>query len=252
MPHRHGQFCRRTRREFLWQMGAGFTGLGLTALLDRDGFLSSQARAADGVTPYANPLAPRHPMFAPKAKSVIFLFMYGGPSHVDTFDYKPKLYEMDGKTITVKTKGRGGEKNEGRVVGPKWNFKQYGQCGKYVSDLFPHIGSCVDDIAFIHSMTADSPIHGSAMLQMNTGKILSGSPCLGSWVNYGLGSVNEDLPGFCVMLDPTGGPISGAKNWSSGYMPASYPGTILRSAGQPILDLQRRAGSSEAAQRRLL
>src|SRR5947209_7812118 len=101
-------------------------------------------------------------------------------------------------------------------------------------------------------MTADSPIHGSAMLKMNTGKILSGSPCLGSWLNYGLGSENENLPGFCVMLDPTGGPISGAKNWSSGYMPASYQGVILRSAGQPILDLQRPAGTNEAMQRRLL
>jgi hypothetical protein len=111
-----------------------------------------------------------------------------------------------------------------------------------VSDLFPHLGTCVDDIAFLHSMTADSPIHGSAMLQMNTGKILSGSPCLGSWAKYGLGSENEDLPGFVVMLDPTGGPISGAKNWSSGYMPASYQGTLLRSAGVPVLDLKRPEG----------
>jgi hypothetical protein len=178
--------------------------------------------------------------------------MYGGPSHVDTFDYKPKLYELDGKTIEVKTFGRGGKKNQGRVVGPKWKFQQYGQCGHWVSDLFPHLATCVDDLAFLHSMTADSPIHGSAMLQMNTGKILSGSPCLGSWVNYGLGSVNEDLPGFVVMLDPTGGPISGAKNWSSGYMPASYQGTILRSAGVPVLDLQRPGGMSESVQRRLL
>src|SRR5438046_6380393 len=101
-------------------------------------------------------------------------------------------------------------------------------------------------------MVADSPIHGSAMLQMNTGRILSGSPCMGSWVNYGLGSVNDNLPGFVVMLDPTGGPISGAKNWSSGYMPATYQGTILRSAGQPILDLARPDGMTESAQRRLL
>ena len=178
--------------------------------------------------------------------------MYGGPWHVDTFDYKPKLYRLDGKTIAVKTFGRGGKKNEGRVVGPKWKFKQYGQCGKWVSDLFPNLATCVDDIAFLHSMTADSPIHGSAMLQMNTGKILSGSPCLGSWVNYGLGSVNENLPGFVVMLDPTGGPISGAKNWSSGYMPASFQGTVLRSAGDPILDLDRPEGMSQDAQRRLL
>src|SRR5687768_16718008 len=101
-------------------------------------------------------------------------------------------------------------------------------------------------------MMADSPIHGSAMLQMNTGKILSGSPCLGSWVNYGLGSVNQNLPGFVVMLDPTGGPISGAKNWSSGYMPASYQGVILRSAGEPILDLRPPDGMTAAMQRRLL
>ena len=101
--------------------------MALAGLLSHDGFLASQAKAADGVSPFANPLAPKPPHFAPKAKSVIFLFMYGGPSHVDTFDYKPELYELDGKTIPVKTKGRGGTKNEGRVVGPKWNFKQYGQ-----------------------------------------------------------------------------------------------------------------------------
>src|SRR5260221_9058940 len=242
-------FGGRTRREFLWQAGAGFTSLGLIDLLSKDGFFSSQAVAADGVSQFANPLAAKAAMIAPKAKSVIFLFMYGGPSHVDTFDYKPLLYNLDGKTIQVKTKGRGGSKNEGRVVGPKWKFKPYGQSGKMVSDLFPNIGQCVDDIAFIHSMTADSPIHGSAMLQMNSGKILSGSPCIGSWVNYGLGSVNQNLPGFVVMLDPTGGPISGAKNLSNGYMPASFQGTLLRSAGVPVLDLNRPEGMSEDAQR---
>ncbi|MDB5352776.1 MAG: hypothetical protein JWN86_4023 [Planctomycetota bacterium] len=247
-----GSFCGRTRREFLWQAGGGFTGLGLVDLLSRDRFFGGTARAADAVTRSANPLAPKLPQFAAKAKSVIFLFMYGGPSHMDTFDYKPKLYELDGKTIAVKTFGRGGKKNEGRVVGPKWKFKPYGQCGKMVSDLFPNLATCVDDIAFLHSMTADSPIHGSAMLQMNTGKILSGSPCLGAWANYGLGSENENLPGFVVMLDPTGGPISGAKNWSSGYMPASYQGTILRSAGVPVLDLKRPEAMSEEAQRRLI
>jgi hypothetical protein len=245
------QFCGRTRREFLWEAGAGFTGVALTGLLTLDGFFGKPA-VATGATRFANPLAPKAPPLPAKAKSVIFLFMYGGPSHVDTFDYKPKLYPLDGKTIAVKTFGRGGKKNGGRVVGPKWKFKQYGRCGKWVSDLFPHLATCVDDIAFLHSMTADSPIHGSAMLQMNTGRILSGHPCLGSWVNYGLGSVNENLPGFVVMLDPTGGPISGAKNWSSGYMPATYQGTLLRSAGEPILDLKRPAALTEAAQRRLL
>src|SRR4051794_31890538 len=240
-------FCHRTRREFLWEAGAGFAGLALTGLLSQDRFFAAEAPAK-----LANPLAPRQPHAAAKAKNVIFLFMYGGPSQVDTFDYKPKLYELDGQTIPVKTFGRGGKKNEGRVVGPKWAFRQYGKCGKWVSDLFPNVATCVDDIAFLHSMTADSPIHGSAMLQMNTGKILSGSPCLGSWVNYGLGSENENLPGFVVMLDPTGGPISGAKNWSSGYMPASFQGTILRSAGEPVLDLKRPEGLGEPAQRRVL
>jgi hypothetical protein len=241
-----GTFCRRTRREFLWEAGAGFTGLALAGLLESDGFFTRNARALE------NPLAPKRPHFAPRAKSVIFLFMYGGPSHVDTFDYKPELYALDGRTIAVKTFGRSGKKNEGRVVGPKWKFQQYGACGKWISDLFPNLGTCVDDIAFLHSMTADSPIHGSAMLQMNTGRILSGSPCMGSWVNYGLGSINQNLPGFVVMLDPTGGPISGAKNWSSGYMPASYQGTILRSAGVPVLDLKRPEGTTEEAQRLVL
>ncbi len=169
-------FCGRTRREFLWQAGGAFTSLALTGLLSQDGFLDQQAVAADGRSKYRNPLAPKPPHFAPKAKSVIFLFMYGGPSHVDTFDYKPRLYELDGTTIPVKTKGRGGERTEGRVVGPKWKFKQYGRSGQWVSELFPHLATCVDDIAFIKSMTADSPIHGSAMLQMNSGKIQSGSP----------------------------------------------------------------------------
>jgi hypothetical protein len=243
-----GPFCRRTRREFLWEAGAGFTGVALAGLLGMD----SQRVRADSAPGFVNPLAPRRPHRPGRAKSVIFLFMYGGPSHVDTFDYKPGLAALDGKTIAVKTFGRGGRKNEGRVVGPKWRFQQYGQCGKHVSDLFPHLATCVDDIAFLHSMTADSPIHGSAMLQMNTGKILSGSPCLGSWVNYGLGSVSENLPGFAVMLDPIGGPISGAKNWSSGYMPASYQGTVLRSAGDPILDLQRPAELTGSMQRQVL
>lgn len=245
-------FCRRTRREFLWQAGGGFAALPLLSLLGDDGFLARQSVAADGASPYVNPLAPKPPHFAPKAKSVIFLFMYGGPSHIDTFDYKPSMYGMDGKTVDVKTFGRGGHKNQGRIVEPKWKFKQYGQCGKWVSDLFPHVATCVDDIAFIHSLTADSPIHGSAMLMMNSGKIISGAPALGSWVNYGLGSVNENLPGFVVMLDKTGGPISGAKNWSSGYMPATYQGVVMRSEGAAILDLQLPAGMTRSAQRRLL
>lgn len=251
----HSQFCGRTRREFLWQTGAGFGALGLTGLLDGDGFFTKAHAATEASrTPskFVNPMAPKKPMMPGKAKAVIFIFCYGGPSHVDTFDYKPEMYPLDGKTVKVKTFGRGGRKNEGRVVGPKWKFKQYGKCGKYVSDLFPHIGQKVDDIAFIHSMYAESPIHGSAMLMMNSGRLLSGNPCLGSWVTYGLGSENENLPGFVVMLDNTGGPISGAKNWSSGYMPAAYQGVVVRADKTPIHDLALPDGTTREQQRLML
>ncbi len=248
-------FCGRTRREFLGQAGAGFAALPMVDLLSRDGLFGRP----DGGRPddqksagRTDPLAPKAPHHKPKARSVIFLFMYGGPSHVDTFDYKPALYPLDGKTIDIKTKGRGGSKSQGRVVGPKWSFRQYGECGKWVSDLFPNLAHCVDDLAFLHSMYAESPLHGSAMLMMNSGSILSGAPCLGSWVNYGLGSENENLPGFVVMLDDTGGPISGAKNWTAGYMPATYQGCVLRPRGEPILDLNLPKGMTRPMQRRLL
>ena len=234
----------------MWQAGGGFAGTALAGLLGSD-FFANQAVAADGIDEWRNPLLPKKPHFAAKAKSVIFLFMYGGPSHIDTFDYKPKMYGMDGKTIKVKTFGRGGHKNSGRIVEPRWKFKQYGESGKWVSDLFPNVAKHVDDIAFIHSMTADSPIHGSAMLQMNSGEILSGSPCLGSWINYGLGTVNQNLPGFVVMLDKRGGPISGPKNWSAGYMPATYQATQLRSKGSPILNLSPN-GIETSTQRRMI
>lgn len=245
-------FCGRTRRQMLWELGCGFTGTALAGLLSEDGFWGRQSHAADNRVPFTNPLRAIQPPLPAKAKHVIFLYMYGGPSHIDTFDYKPSMVGMDGKTIEVKTFGRAGHRNQGRIVEPRWRFKQYGQSGKWVSDLFPHLGKCVDDIAFIHSMTADSPIHGSAMLQMNSGRIISGSPCLGSWVNYGLGTINENLPGFVVMLDPRGGPISGAKNWSAGYMPAHYQATVMKSKGTPILNLNRPAGISDGMQRDLL
>lgn len=247
-----GQFCGRTRREFLWQTGGGFTATALAGMFAGDGFLGRQTRAADGVTPFVSPLAAKLPPRPAKAKSVIFLFMYGGPSHVDTFDYKPKLYPLDNKTIEIKTFGRGGKRNEGRVVGPKWAFRPYGESGKMVSDLFPNLGTCVDDMAFVHSMYAESPIHGSAMLMMNSGRLISGNPCLGSWVTYGLGTENQNLPGFVVMLDETGGPISGPKNWSSGYMPAVYQGTVIRADDVPIHDLALPPGIDRATRRRLL
>jgi hypothetical protein len=242
-----GSFCRRTRREFVWESGGGFGAAALAWMLSADGRL----RAANAATS-SGPMAEKPPHFPAKAKHVIFLFMYGGPSQVDTFDWKPELAKYDGKTIAVKTFGRSGKRNEGRVVGPRFKFARHGKSGQWVSELFPHLAKCVDDMAFLHSLTADSPIHGSAMLQMNSGKILSGSPCLGSWATYGLGTVNQNLPGFVVMLDPTGGPISGAKNWSSGYMPASYQGVTFRPVGEPVLNLKPPAGTTRAKQRRLL
>ena len=245
-------FCGRTRREFLWQAGGGFTGTSLAAMLGSDGFLAKQSVAADGITPWKPPLAVKRSHFPARAKSVIFLFMYGGPSQIDTFDHKPGMKGMDNKTVNVKTFGRSGHRSLGRIVEPRWNFRRSGECGKPVSTLFPHLARCVDDIAFLHSMTADSPIHGSALLMMNSGRILSGHPCLGSWVNYGLGTANQNLPGFVVMLDPRGGPISGAKNWTSGYMPADYQATVLRTKGNPILNLAPPAGMSDKVQRALL
>lgn len=233
-----------SRRSFLMQASA----FAATSLLGGRAFADGGAIDLS----MSNPLAPKAAQLLGKAKAVIFLFMYGGPSQVDTFEYKPKLYQLDGKTIDVKTRGRGGAKNKGRVVGPQWKFKQYGQCGKYVSDLFPEVGSLVDDIAFVHSLHCESPIHGSAMFQMNSGALFSGKPCIGSWVNYGLGSSNSNLPGFVVMLDKSGGPISGAKNWSSGYMPATYQGTVVRPTGVPILDLDLPEGMSRQELRTLL
>ena len=174
----------------LWESGCGFPGI--AAGLDAGAGEPGRGARADELSEYKNPLAPKPPHHDPDATACIFLYMYGGPSHMDTFDYKPEMIGRDNQTIAVKTFGRGGHKNEGRIVEPRWKFKQYGECGKWVSDLFPNLAEKVDDIAFLHSMTADSPIHGSAMLMMNSGKILSGSPCLGSWLNYGLGTVNEE------------------------------------------------------------
>jgi len=246
---KHSDFCGRTRREFIWETGCGFGAAALTSLLTNDGYFANTARAASLTSA---PLAPKPAALPARAKSVIFLFMYGGPSHIDTFDYKPAMVGMDGKTIAVKTFGRGGHRNEGRIVEPRWKFRQFGQCGKWVSDLFPRLGECVDDIAFIHSMQAESPIHGSALFMMNSGRLQSGSPALGSWVTYGLGSLNANLPGFVVMLARSGGPINGAKNWSSGYMPASHAGTLFRAVGSPINDLSPPSGITPSTERALL
>ncbi|MDB5353321.1 MAG: hypothetical protein JWN86_4568 [Planctomycetota bacterium] len=237
--------CGQTRREFLWQSGAGFTGLALTAMLAEDGFFRG-ARASE-TAPSLDPLAPKAPQFAPKAKRVIFLFMYGGPSQVDTFDPKPVLAAKNGKSIDIESKK--GVVSKGTLLGSNRKFTKHGQSGIEISDLYPHLSQHVDDMAIVRSMYADSFAHGSALIQMNTGSLFQGKPCLGSWTTYGLGTESRDLPGFVVLLDPRGGPIGGAPNWGAGYMPATYQGTQFRTTGDPILNLAPRAPVTRDEQR---
>jgi hypothetical protein len=226
--------CTGTRREFLWQTGAGFSGLAMASLLDAEGFFAKQGYAATAGG--LNPLAPRAPHIPTKAKSCIFLFMFGGPSQLDTFDYKPELQKRDGQSVS--TELRRGSVQQTKLLASRRQFKQYGQSGLWCSDAFPKMSAHMDKMAMIKSLYSDSFAHGSAMLQINSGRILQGHPAIGSWLTYGLGSENQNLPGFVVMTDPIGGPISGAVNWGSGYMPAAYQGTLFRSVGEPILDLQ--------------
>jgi hypothetical protein len=189
----------------------------------------------------------QEPKLPSKAKSVIFLFMFGGPSQVDLFDYKPELQKRDGQSI--QNEFRRGSKTQAVLQASRRNFAQHGNSGLWCSDAFPNIAKHMDKLAMVKSLTSDSFAHGSALLQINCGRILQGHPSLGSWINYGLGSVNQNLPGFVVMLDPRGGPTSGAPNWSNGYMPASYQGTLMRSGAQPILNLRPPANIDAASQR---
>ncbi|MEZ5978051.1 MAG: DUF1501 domain-containing protein [Planctomycetota bacterium] len=172
---------------------------------------------------------------AARAKHVIYLFMFGGPSQMDLFDYKPELQRMDGKTIQYERKPRYFEPST--VLGSQRKFKQWGETGQWCSDAFQHIPKHIDKMAVVKSLYTDSFAHGPALLQMNSGQPFPGHPSMGSWVSYGMGSGNADLPAFVVMQDPRGGPISGPANWSSGYMPANHQGTLFRSRGEPVLDL---------------
>ncbi|HZY84363.1 MAG TPA: DUF1501 domain-containing protein, partial [Gemmataceae bacterium] len=239
-----------TRREFLWQSGGGFAGLALTAMLSDDGFFGPSARAAAAPS---NPLAPRQPHFAAKAKAVICLFMYGGVSQVDTWDPKPELVRRTGQPMPSIAKDVALQKRKpGTLMGSPRKFRKHGQSGVEVSDLYPHLAGCVDDLAVIRSTYTDSFAHGSGLLQMNTGYLRLGYPSLGSWVSYGLGTFNRDLPAFVVMLDHRGGPIGGAPNWGHGFMPASFQGTQFRTQGDPILNLSPPPGTSAAQQRNQL
>ena len=239
-------FCGRTRREFLWETGAGFTGLALLSLLQRDGLLTRPV-AAQGAQRAANPLAVRAPHFEAKAKSCIFLFMYGGPSQMDTFDYKPELQKRDGVVSEVEL--RRGAFYKKKLFGSRRTFKRHGKSGLWCSDVFPAVSQHMDELVVLKSLYSDSFIHGAAVLQMNSGQPMPGHPALGSWLTYGLGSASDDLPGFVVMNDPRGGPAGGPPNWGSGYMPAAYQGTVLRSQGEPILNLNPPAGLPRGVQR---
>ncbi|MBL8229459.1 MAG: DUF1501 domain-containing protein [Bryobacterales bacterium] len=237
--------CRRSRREFLWEVGGGFAGLALIDLLTRTGAFAAPAAAK-------SPLAAKAPHFTAKAKRCVFLFMNGAPSQVDTFDPKPMLTKFDG----TKYQGPLAVGSNGRPVGylmkSPFEFKPHGQSGLEISSLFPHTSRFADDLCVIRSMYTDTAAHASGCLQMNTGNVLIGKPSLGSWLSYGLGTENESLPSFVVMTDPRGGPISGASNWTAGYMPAAYQGTMFRSAGAPVLDLATPAGTSDRTQRHAL
>jgi hypothetical protein len=235
------------RRQFLAQLGNGFAGIALASLLERDGFFKTSALAGTGLSA---PLAPKPAHLGGKAKACIFLFMYGGPSQMDLFDYKPELNKRHGQTANLEQRRR--DVKAGTLLGSKREFKRHGQSGLWISDALPALSRHADKLAVIKSLYCDSFAHGSAMLQMNSGRIIQGWPSIGSWMGYGLGSPNENLPGYVVMLDPRGGPISGAANWSSGFMPAAYQGTVFRSAGQPVLDLDSASGLTPEMQRDLI
>jgi hypothetical protein len=243
--------CGRARREFLWEAGGGFAGLALASLLADDGFFGS-ARAAEAATSLS-PLAPRPSHFPGRAKSCIFLFMYGGPSHVDLFDPKPELLKRTGQPMpNLDADPLFKVRNPGHLMGSPFPFRPHGESGVEVSSLYPNLSRCVDDMAILRSCYADSFAHGSGLLQMNTGFIRQGYPSVGSWVTYGLGTVNQDLPAFVVFLDHRGGPIGGAPNWGAGFMPAMYQGTQFRTTGDPLIDLTPPGGMTPAQRRQQL
>jgi hypothetical protein len=236
------------RRDFLFEAGAGISGLALFDLLHQDGQDGQDGSPAQSPAdrPSAcaqqagfpgSPNLPKPPHFKPRAKSVISLFMSGGVSHVDTFDYKPALSKYHGTPLEGKGEIRVRQGYPGPLMKSPYSFKQYGQSGIWVSQLFPHIASMVDDLAFVYSCQGRSNDHVLAHYEWNTGSLLMGYPSVGAWVTYGLGSVNQNLPGFVVLYDARGGPFSGPANWSAGFLPAAYQGTVFRSTGDPILDL---------------
>jgi hypothetical protein len=236
----------RNRREFLCDACCGFGGLAFAQMLMRE-----DARAAT-----LNPLAPKAPDMPDKAKakSVIFLFMAGGPSHIETFDPKPLLNQLSGQ----KRPAEFGEakyqfiSSDARLLGTKRAFRRYGKSGIEVSDLLPHVGECIDDIAVVRSCHGDMVVHSAAQYQLFTGRIIPGFPSMGSWVIYGLGSESESLPAYVVMPDPKGALEAGQPMYTNGFLPAVYQPTMFRPGGKPVLNLGLPAGTSVEDRRKTL
>jgi hypothetical protein len=241
-----------TRRYFFGQCGLGLGRLALASLLG-DGL----ARAATAKS--LNPTAPKAPHFPPTAKNVIYLFMAGGPSQLELFEYKPKLQEYDGKTAPESLfKGKRFAfmdtfvKEPPKLLGTRREFKQHGKSGLYVSELLPNIGSVADDIAMISGVSTDNFNHGPAKCFVNTGSTRFGRPSIGAWVTYGIGSESQDLPGFVVLQSGPRGPRGGAALWGSGFLPTAYQGVPFRSGGDPILDLSNPRGVTARTQEQTL
>lgn len=230
------------RREWLRRTGAGFGSLALASLLCQDGGAADRS---------SNPLASLAPHYPAKIRSVIFLFMYGGPSHVDLFDPKPTLAKYDGQAIPVFNQDDVFMSGKTKNIAMKspYKFAKYGQSGIEISETYPELAKHADKLCIIRSMHCESNNHGPAIFQMNSGSILAGRPSIGSWLTYGLGTEGENLPGYVVMLDYQGAPINGAMNWSNGFMPAAYQGVPFRSGGEPIAYLSPPTGVTRGRQR---
>lgn len=228
-----------SRRDFLCRAGGGFGALALYGLMAEGGFLPSQRAIAGGTAAPVNPLAPKPGQLVGRAKSAIFLFMDGGPSHIDTFDYKPMVTRFAGRPLprSVKRVFTPMSVSENAVLALPRTWQRYGDSGLAVSDWYRHVGDHVDDLCMIHSCVSTGLNHVGSVSMMNTGSLLGGRPSLGAWVNYGLGSENRNLPGFVVLLDNDKEPPGGGRVWGTGFMPATFQGTRFRSGREPILDL---------------
>ncbi len=237
-----------SRRDFLARAGCGFGALALQSLLLEDGLTASSGHA--GETPSADPHAPRASHFRGGAKSVIFLFMDGGPSHIDTFDPKPMVNKHAGEPMpqSIERVITPMGVSENPILASKRKWKRYGESGLPISDWYPHIGECADDLCVIRSCWANGLNHVGSVCQMNTGSILAGRPSLGAWVTYGLGSENHNLPGFVILLDNAKEPPGGSRVWGTGFMPATFQGTRFRNGAEPILHLKNPDGISDARQ----